>query len=423
MTTANMIHSTECSVELKPGIPLTRKNLAERLNPMDMRSTKDSLFGSWARGIASLALWSVLIAGLAGTVPSLHAQQDPAQAQAAPEAKAIQKQTVRKNVQDAKEDQVAAANQTTFDTPDAAMQAMAAAVKADDKPALQKMFGSGADQLLSGDPVEDEADRASFSAALERHMALEQEDDSTYRILVGNDEWPSPIPVVKKGDKWVFDTQAGLTEILDRRVGNNELSAIATSRAYVLAQWEYFVNAYGDNDGLASYAQKFVSTAGAQDGLYWDTPEDGDPSPMGKLVAAAQAEGYTADNPAAKKKASSSEEHSPYHGYYFKILTRQGASAPGGRFGYIINGNMIAGFALVAYPATWGNSGVMTFIVNQQGRVYQKNLGPGTDRIAGALAEYNPDPSWKRVDEDVIDADVDAALETTDDQPAGAPTK
>jgi Protein of unknown function (DUF2950) len=353
--------------------------------------------------------------------PVVRAQDQ--QPQSTPQARAVQKKVVRENVEDNKEDKIAAANQTTFDTPDAAMQALAAAVKADDKPALQKMFGSGADQLLSGDPVEDEADRASFSAALDRHMALEQQDDSTYRILVGNDEWPAPIPIVKRDDKWVFDTQAGLNEILDRRVGNNELSAIATSRAYVLAQWEYFVNAYGNNDGLASYAQKFVSTPGAQDGLYWDTPEDADPSPMGKLVAAAQAEGYNAENTATKKKASSSEQHSPYHGYYFKILTRQGASAPGGKYGYIINGNMIAGFALVAYPATWGNSGVMTFIVNQQGRVYQKNLGPDTDRIAGAMAEYNPDPSWKRVDEDVIDADVDAALDVTDNQPANPPAK
>ena len=375
------------------------------------------------------ALLALCFSALAMSVPVVRAQDQ--QPQTTPQSRAVQKKVVRENVDDNKIDKVAAANQTTFDTPDAAMQALAAAVKADDKPALQKMFGSGADQLLSGDPVEDEADRVSFSAALERHMAVEQQDDSTYRILVGNNEWPAPIPIVKRDDKWVFDTQAGLNEILDRRVGNNELSAIATSRAYVLAQWEYFVNAYGNNDGLASYAQKFVSTPGAQDGLYWDTPEDADPSPMGKLVAAAQAEGYNGDNTATKKKASSSEQHSPYHGYYFKILTRQGASAPGGKYGYIINGNMIAGFALVAYPATWGNSGVMTFIVNQQGRVYQKNLGPDTDRIAGAMAEYNPDPSWKRVDEDVIDADVDAALDATPDptpntnenQPENAPAK
>ena len=368
------------------------------------------------------ALCCAIVAGIGITTPALHAQQTAAPA--TPEAKAVQKAAVRKNVQDAKEDATAAANQTTFDTPAAAMQALADAMKADDRPALQKMFGPGAEQLLSGDPVEDDLDRASFAAAMQEHSSLDQEDDSTYRILVGDDAWPSPIPVVKKGDKWVFDTQAGLTEILDRRVGNNELSAIATSRAYVIAQWEYYVNAYGENDGLASYAQKFISSPGQQDGLYWATPEDADPSPMGKLIAAAEEEGYNRGNTTAKrKKASAEEEHAPYHGYYFKILTRQGASAPGGKYGYIINGNMIAGFALVAYPATWGNSGVMTFIVNQQGRVYQKNLGADTDRIAGALAEYNPDPTWKRVDEDVIDADVDAALDVTDDQPANPPAK
>jgi hypothetical protein len=397
---------------------LTVKTIAGRLIPMDT-PVKSRRSGGFIRSAASCA---VIIAGMLCAAPDLSAQQAPAAA--TPESKAIQKKVVRENVEDNKEDKIAAANQTTFDTPDDAMQALAAAVKADDKPALQKMFGSGADQLLSGDPIEDEADRASFSAALERRMALEQQDDSTYRILVGNDQWPAPIPIVKRDENWVFDTQAGLNEILDRRVGNNELSAIATSRSYVLAQWEYFVNAYGNNDGLASYAQKFVSTAGAQDGLYWDTPEDADPSPMGKLIAAAEEEGYNRGNTTAKqKKASAEEEHAPYHGYYFKILTRQGASAPGGKYGYIINGNMIAGFALVAYPATWGNSGVMTFIVNQQGRVYQKNLGADTDRIAEALAEYNPDPTWKRVDEDVIDADVDAALDVTDDQPANPPAK
>jgi hypothetical protein len=397
-------------------LPMFTKNISKKVPVMESTRTIHSRQLNLRYAILAMCFSAATVCA-----PVVRAQDQ--QPQSTPQARAVQKKVVRENVEDNKEDKIAAANQTTFDTPDAAMQALAAAVKADDKPALQKMFGSGADQLLSGDPVEDEADRASFSAALDRHMALEQQDDSTYRILVGNDEWPAPIPIVKRDDKWVFDTQAGLNEILDRRVGNNELSAIATSRAYVLAQWEYFVNAYGNNDGLASYAQKFVSTPGAQDGLYWDTPEDADPSPMGKLVAAAQAEGYNAENTATKKKASSSEQHSPYHGYYFKILTRQGASAPGGKYGYIINGNMIAGFALVAYPATWGNSGVMTFIVNQQGRVYQKNLGADTDRIAGALAEYNPDPTWKRVDEDVIDADVDAALDVTDNQPANPPAK
>jgi Protein of unknown function (DUF2950) len=371
-----------------------------------------------------------LVAATLCTAPAMRAQQPAAPAastapaapadSAAPAKKTVktaQKQAVHTTVKAAKADTEAAANQTTFDTPDAAMHALAEAMKADDRDALQKMFGAGAQALLSGDPVEDDIDRANFSAAMQENMELDQEDDSTYRILVGEDEWPTPIPIVKKGDKWVFDTTAGLKEILDRRVGNNELAAIATCRAYVLAQWEYYVNAYGDNDGLATYAQKFISTSsGAQDGLYWQTAEDDDPSPMGALIAAAEEEGYNKNHPLAKpRKASADEELAPYHGYYVKILMRQGASAPGGKFNYIINGNMIAGFAMVAFPATWGNSGVMTFIVNQQGRVYEKNLGPDTDRIAEALSEYNPDPSWDRVNEDVIDSDADGATATVEE--------
>jgi DUF2950 family protein len=377
--------------------------------------------------VTAVALVALVLCATIGVQAQQPAQQPataPAQQQTTPppktHAKTAQKQAVRSTVKAAKEDTEAAANQTMFDTPDAAMHALADAMKADDREALQKMFGAGAQQLLSGDPVEDDIDRASFSASMQENMHLDQEDDSTYRILVGDDEWPTPIPIVKKGDKWVFDTQAGLNEILDRRVGNNELAAIATCRAYVLAQWEYYVNAYGDNDGLATYAQKFISTSsGAQDGLYWQTTEEEDPSPMGKLIAAAEEEGYNKNHPLAKpRKASADEELAPYHGYYVKILTRQGASAPGGKYNYIINGNMIAGFAMVAFPATWGNSGVMTFIVNQQGRVYEKNLGPGTDRLAEALNEYNPDPSWKRVNEDVIDSDADAATETEEVAPA-----
>ncbi len=379
--------------------------------------------GSLRRGSALMAT-AIFAAGILFAPCAAQAgpqETAPASAPAAtPEAKAIQKQAVRNTLKNTKEDEAAAANQTMFDTPDAAMKALEDAMKTHDHEGLKKMFGPGADQLLSGDPVEDDIDAANFAAAMERNIELEQEDDSTYRILIGNEEWPSPIPIVKKGDKWVFDTQAGLIEILDRRVGNNELSAIATCRAYVLAQWEYYVNAYGDNDGLATYSQRFISSApGAQDGLYWETPEDTDPSPMGKLIAAAEEEGYNKQNPAAKtKKGSPDEDLAPYHGYYVKILTRQGQSAPGGKFGYIINGNMIAGFGMVAYPAIWGNSGVMTFIVNQQGRVYQKNLGPNTDKMAEAMTEYNPDPSWTRVNEDVIDADTDAATETEESTPA-----
>jgi hypothetical protein len=365
------------------------------------------------QGPRSTALTLAFVVSLTFTLPALHAQQQPT-----PESKAVQKQVVKKTADDAKQDKSVAADQPSFDSPEAAMQALQVAVNSDGPTALRNLVGSGSDQLLSGDPVADAQDQADFAAAMQVSAQLQEDSDTQYTILVGTDNWPSPIPVVKRGDRWVFDAKAALEEILNRRVGSNELSAIETSRAYVLAQWEYFVNAYGNNDGFATYAQKFISTPGGQDGLYWDTPEDADPSPMGKLVALARSEGYGSGGPAntgQKKKASATEEHAPFHGYYFKILTRQGVSAPGGRYSYIINGNMIAGFALVAYPATWGNSGVMTFIVNQQGRVYQKNLGADTAKIAGAMSEYNPDPSWKRVDDDVVDADVDAA---DDDTPA-----
>jgi hypothetical protein len=212
---------------------------------------------------------------------------------------------------------------------------------------------------------------------------------------VGEDNWPSPIPIVKDGSQWRFDTAAGLEEILNRHIGEDELSAILTCRAYVLAQWEYFTEANGTaQDGLAVYAQKFVSTPGKRDGLYWETPSGAKPSPLGSLVAQARAEGYAAGQP---RPAGAPKR--PYHGYYFKILKRQGAHAPGGRFGYVLNGNMIAGYALIAYPDKWGSSGIMTFIVNQQGRVYQKNLGPKTAELAAAIVEYDPDTSWKLVTE------------------------
>jgi hypothetical protein len=385
---------------------MSRHNLIAKEKGMPERFSSFDVFRKSTRIAAGL----LLVGGIALLAPSSRAQQ-----QATPESKAVQKAVVKKTADDAKATKSNPVDQIMFDTPEAAVAALKAVVNSDNTADMMKLFGPGSDQLLSGDPVEDANDKADFAAAMALNTELQKDSDSHYTILVGNDNWPSPIPIVRQGDKWVFDTKGALEEILNRRVGNNELDAIETSRAYVLAQWEYFVNAYGDNDGLASYAQKFFSSPGAQDGLYWDTPEDTDPSPMGKLVAVARQEGYNSankNNNGKTKKTSAGEEDAPYHGYYFKILTKQAVSAPGGKYNYIINGNMIAGFGLVAFPATWGNSGVMTFIVNQQGRVYQKNLGPDTDRIASAMTEYNPDPSWKRVDDDIVEADVEAAVAT-----------
>jgi hypothetical protein len=295
--------------------------------------------------------------------------------------------------------------QSTFSSPDEALQALVSAATAKDRSALGKVFGSDYDKLLSGDQVEDDKDLNDFSTAVQESAKLQKNSDSKYTVLVGKDSWPTPIPVVQKDAKWLFDTKAGLDEVLNRRIGENELSAIETCRAYAVAQWEYYTEGDWDHDGVAEYAQRLISSPGKHDGLYWETAEGDKPSPLGQFVAAARAEGYGPNDPTpdaagkgGSEKTAPTLERAPYHGYYVKILTRQGLHAAGGKYGYIINGNMIAGYALVAYPEKWGNSGVMTFIVNQQGRVYEKNLGANTAKIAAAITEYDPDPTWKRVE-------------------------
>jgi len=293
--------------------------------------------------------------------------------------------------------------QATYSSPDDALQALVSAAKDRDRSALPKLFGPDYTQLLSGDQVEDDKDLSDFATAVEESAKLQKDSDTKYTVIVGNDNWPSPIPIVQKDGKWMFDTKAGLEEVLNRRIGENELSAIQTCRAYAIAQWEYYTEGDWDHDGVAEYAQRFISTSGKHDGLFWETAEDEKPSPLGKLVAQARAEGYEPEAKAAaggtKSAAAESAtlQHESYHGYHFKILVSQGPHAPGGKYGYIINGNMIAGYALVAYPDAWGKSGVMTFIINQQGRVYEKNLGANSAKIAAAMTSYDPDPSWKFV--------------------------
>jgi hypothetical protein len=298
--------------------------------------------------------------------------------------------------------------QATFSSADDALQALVSAAKDKDRTALAKLFGPEYEKLLTGDEIEDDKDLDAFSSAASESAQLQKVNDSKFVVAVGQDHWPTPIPLVQKDGKWLFDTKAGLEEALNRKIGENELSAIATCRAYAVAQWEYYTEGDWDHDGVAEYAQRLISTSGKHDGLYWETSEGDKPSPLGKLIAAARAEGYgpktetpgAAGKGGAQEKEAVSEERAPYYGYYFKILTRQGAAAPGGKYGYVINGNMIAGYAFVAYPDKWGSSGVMTFIINQQGRVYEKNLGPNTAKLAGAMTEYNPDPSWKLVKAD-----------------------
>ena len=273
----------------------------------------------------------------------------------------------------------------TFATPEAAVAALVAAVNTSDTNALHDIFGPGATDIENPDRVQAASEFAEFSAALSLTNQLVAESDAKYTLEVGAKSWPFPIPIVKSGDRWYFDTAAGKDEILNRRIGENELATLDTVRAYVAAQREYAAKDRNGDEVLA-YAQKLISSPGLKDGLYWPPELDGETSPLGPLVAQAETEGYTLHASGAAPQ--------PFHGYFFKILKRQGAAAPGGKYNYIINGHMIAGFAVVAWPAVYGQSGIMTFIVNQQGRVYQKDLGPKTEKIAGSMKTYNPDSSW-----------------------------
>ncbi|MDB6020194.1 MAG: hypothetical protein JWQ04_51, partial [Pedosphaera sp.] len=231
-----------------------------------------------------------------------------------------------------------------------------------------------------------------FVKRLTEKAELKRESDSKEMLEIGTEGWPFPIPLVKQDGHWFFDTEAGREEILNRRIGADELGAINVCHAYVDAQREYS-GKDRNNDEVLEYAQHLRSTPGTHDGLYWPVRNEHDEiSPLGPLIAQAREEGYH------RRTGMMTEDHpAPYHGYYFKILTRQGSHAPGGKYSYIINGHMIGGFALVAWPAEWGNTGVMTFIVNQRGKVLQKNLGPKTANIARALTTYDPDSTWTPV--------------------------
>ncbi|MEI6153024.1 MAG: DUF2950 domain-containing protein [Deltaproteobacteria bacterium] len=282
----------------------------------------------------------------------------------------------------------AQAKQKTFASPEEAVKALIDAAKAGDTKGLSAIFGpAGRKVLSSGDAVQDRADREKFLKAYEVKNALVQAGDSKAVLHIGTEEWPFPIPIVKKGEKWSFDTKKGKEELTNRRIGRNELNTIQTCLAYVDAQREY-VAKDRDGDGLFEYAQKFVSTPGKKDGLYWETKPGEEESPFGDLFVKATSEGY--------KKTDNKPV--PYHGYFFKILKAQGSNAPGGAYDYIVNGKMIGGFAMVAYPARYGASGIMTFVVNHDGIVYEKNLGKNTAKIAQTINLFDPDKTWKKVD-------------------------
>jgi hypothetical protein len=275
-----------------------------------------------------------------------------------------------------------------FATPEAAVAALRLATAAADTNALSEIFGPGAEDLQNPDRIQATNELKTFSVALAETNHLERLSDSLVQLEVGDDLWPFPVPIVKKDGVWFFDTDTGKDELLSRRIGKNELATLPVMRAYVDAQREYASN---DHDGnqILQYAQRLVSSPGKHDGLYWPPESDEDLSPLGPLVAYAQAEGY---NPELSEEEE--VQRGPYYGYYFKILTRQGKHALGGKYDYVINGNMIAGFAMVAWPADYGGTGVMTFMVNQQGRVYQKDLGPKTSKLVSKMKEYDPDSSW-----------------------------
>jgi hypothetical protein len=275
----------------------------------------------------------------------------------------------------------------SFQSPDEAAKALLEAIGKDDNNQLIALFGSAeADLLSSGDEVEDKNNRVEFASLAKEKMRLEPMGEDKAILHVGNADWPFPIPIVKVGDGWQFDAKQGHQEILNRRIGRNELSTVAAIRGYVEAQFDY-ANVDRDGDGVSEYAQKFQSEPGKFDGLFWEVEEGQPQSPLGPLIAEARAKGY--------KGKGETEKPTPYHGYYFRILTRQGRDAPGGKYDYIINGNMIAGFGLVAFPAQYGSSGIMTFIVNHQGKIYQKDLGPQTAKLVDTMKEYNPDSTWE----------------------------
>ena len=283
-----------------------------------------------------------------------------------------------------------ATGEEQFSSAEAAVQALTSAAKSKDTNSLHAIFGPMGHELVSPDIVQATNEREVFMDRLTEKINLVRESDSKSVLQLGADAWPFPIPLVKQNGQWFFDSGAGKEEILNRRIGANELGAIAVCHAYVDAQRDY-ASVDRNGDEVLEYAQQLRSTPGTHDGLYWPAQSGGELSPLGPLIAQTHIEGYRQQN------RIMTEDQSPYHGYYFKVLTRQGRDAPGGKYSYIINGHMIGGFALVAWPAQWGNSGVMTFIVNQQGKVYERNLGEKTPKIVALMTEYNPDARWKPV--------------------------
>lgn len=290
----------------------------------------------------------------------------------------------------------AASRQTSFASPDAAVESLVSALRADDTAKLHEILGPAGDDILSsGDEVADRADVQRFLAYYDEGYWVRQETGDVSTLVVGTDGWPFPVPIVRSKGKYVFDTETGRDEILNRRIGRNELDAVQVCLAIADAQREYVERRPMGGD-LPEYAMKLVSDPGKKNGLYWPTAEGEEQSPLGPLVASATAGGYCAPSSAA---AAASEKDTrptprPYHGYRYRLLTAQGAHAHGGALNYLVNGRLIGGFAVVAYPAEYGNSGIMTFITNHDGVVYQRDFGDDTEKVGESMTEFDPDPAW-----------------------------
>lgn len=278
----------------------------------------------------------------------------------------------------------------SFSSPQQAVAALVSAVQNNNDAELLHILGPGSEDLISsGDSIADQKGKARFLKAYKKKNNLEQKGEGHVVLLVGTKDYPFPIPIVRQGKAWVFDTQAGREEILDRRIGRNELHTIEVMHAYTDAQREYAC--MKRKVGEPEFAQKFTSSEGKKDGLYWKTNDGEEESPFGPMIAMATKEGYTG--------GLGKDRHEPFHGYYFKILKTQGQHAKGGAFDYVAHGKMILGFALVAYPAKYRASGVMTFIVNQEGVIYEKDLGEDTALVAAAMSAFDPDKTWRKYEE------------------------
>jgi len=279
--------------------------------------------------------------------------------------------------------------QKTFRSPKQALKALIEAARDNDTAALLAILGpEGKDMISSGDAVADERGRKRFVSAAEEAIKFSRLDYKTVLAVVGKDKWTFPVPLVKLGKEWIFSTKDGKEEVINRRIGRNELNTIQVCLNYVTAQREYAAKDR-NGDGVLQFAQHFLSNKDKRDGLYWEAAPGEDMSPLGPLIARASEEGYLVTKEDKKPR--------PYHGYYFKILKGQGKKAQGGEIDYIKDGKMVAGFALEAYPARYGVSGIMTFMVNQAGIVYEKDLGPKTEEIAKEISRYDPDETWSKV--------------------------